>query len=72
MTARLALAVRACRRLYFRQFPHYRRVELRLVGHWEGNELLSSGKGWQIAVPEEDRNYTIGMVYLERRERVTE
>jgi len=41
------------------------RGEIRFVSYAEGNRLLGSGE-WKLAVPEEDNNQTIGMVYVEK------
>ncbi len=68
----------ALRRWYFRVFPHYRRLELRSVTWNDAEKMLSVSEGpnesdrWRLAVPEEDNNQQYGMVYLERRERITE
>ena len=64
------------RRLYFRIFKHYRRLEIRAVSYSEGDRLIRQSEGkpesqqWVLA-KEEDSNPLIGvLVYLERRERV--
>ncbi len=68
--------LRFLRRLFFRCVPIYARIELRCVRYSEAEELLSANEGkplreqWTIA-DEEDRNRCIGLVWLERRERVT-
>lgn len=67
----------ALRRLYFKIVPHYRRIELRFVPYGRANYLLSSSVGrpersqWRLA-KEEDYNRHIGLVALERRERIVE
>jgi len=61
--------------LYF--FKRYRRLEFKLCTYAEGDRLIRASAGkpereqWIIA-PEEDRNRAFGVVYLERRERITE
>lgn len=66
----------ALRKLWLRIFPRYRRLELRFVNYGEGDRLIreSAGRGegeqWEIA-KEEDQNTEYGMVFLERRERIT-
>lgn len=64
------------RRLFFRVFKRYRRLELRTVGYAEADKLIRESAGkpecdrWDIA-PEEDGNWAIGVVYLERKVRIT-
>lgn len=65
------------RRLFFRLFPRYRRLELRCET-WQtaaslmrGNARKPEREQWGIA-REEDTNRVIGVVYIERRERITE
>jgi len=65
------------RRLYFRIFKRYRRLEFRAVSYAEGDRLIRASVGkperdqWVLAIPEEDRNRAIGLVVmLERRERI--
>ena len=69
--------IQKLRRLYFRLFKRYRRLELRCVSYPEGDRLIrENAEGpedgrWHIA-KEEDDSPLIGMsVYLERRERIT-
>lgn len=69
--------MKALRRLYFRLFKHYRRLELKFCSYTEADRLLRDSEGkpepeqWRLA-KEEDDNRTMGWVYLERRERITE
>lgn len=64
------------RRIYFKLFRHYRRLEVRCVSWSEGSQMLSRNAGkppcdrWIIA-KEEDTNRQLGVVWLERRERIT-
>lgn len=64
------------RKLYFRIFTRYRRLECRFVSYAEGDKLIRANEGkpesecWVIA-PEEDTNQIYGYVHLERRERIT-
>ena len=75
--------IQKLRRLYFRLFKRYRRLEIRYVSYSEGDRLIRENvdgpeaEQWHIA-KEEDDNPLIGMfphigssVYLERRERIT-
>jgi hypothetical protein len=48
--------------------PKPKRVELRFVPYGEADALLRAG--WRLALPEEDNNHVLGMVYLERVEEV--
>ncbi len=71
------------RKLYFKLFKRYRRLELKLISYQEANSLFKSyahghanalipeQDRWRIA-DEEDNNIDIGHVWLERRERITE
>ena len=70
------LLLRALKSLYYRVFKRYRRLELRVCTYEEASALLreqgipgNPDEGWRIA-REEDRNHVIGVVYLERRERI--
>lgn len=64
------------RKLFFKWFKFYKRLELRYVTYAEGHKLLEESVGkpenekWRIA-KEEDTNRIVGMVYLERRQRIT-
>jgi len=66
------------RRAYYKQVPHYLRLELRCVTYWDGDKLIRQNEGkktveecWRIA-PEEDRNRVMGTVWLERVSRIWE
>jgi len=55
-------AMRLLRRLYYRLFTTYKRLELRKCSYAEGDELIkdsffkeAEGDQWQIAIPEEDK-----------------
>ncbi len=39
--------------------------EVRFVPYYEADQMLPSNEGWRLA-PEEDDNWRLGMVYLER------
>lgn len=56
-------------KLWSKIFPEWRRVDLRLMPYSEANKLLAeSGNDtevWRIA-KEEDSNYMIGTVWLEK------
>jgi hypothetical protein len=67
------------RRLYFKMFKRYRRLEFRAVSYAEGDKLIRASVGkpesetWVLAIPEEDNNRAFGLVVmLERRERILE
>lgn len=66
------------RKIYFRIFKHYRRLEIRLFEYQGADRLIRQNEGkpeseqWVIAIPEEDTNFAYGYVYLERRERILE
>ena len=69
--------VQKLRRLYFRIFKRYRRLEFRAVSYAEGDKLIRASVGkpesetWVLAIPEEDNNRAFGLVVmLERRERI--
>lgn len=63
------------KRLFYRLFKRYRRLELRCVTWVIGAQLIRESVGkpeceqWVIA-KEEDTNRRMGLVYLERRERI--
>jgi hypothetical protein len=70
------LLLRALKSLYYRIFKRYRRLELRLCTYEEADALLRAqgipgnpDEGWRIAI-EEGGSYVIGVVYMERRERI--
>lgn len=68
---------RFLRRLYFKLFPRYERLEFTCLNWTEADKLIKENRWkpyeqqWQIA-KEEDRNNIYGMVFLERRKRITE
>ena len=67
--------MKTLRRLFYRVFKRYRRLEICCVTWHEGDQLIRDSVGkpeseqWQIA-REEDTNRVIGVVYLERKERI--
>jgi hypothetical protein len=67
--------MKSLKRLFYRVFKCYRRLELRRVSWNEGNDLirathtLSESEQWRIA-PEEDTNKEPFTVCLERRARI--
>lgn len=69
--------IKMLRRFYYNIFKRYRQLENRCVTYAEGDKLIRQNGGkserdqWQIA-EEEDKNSVIGVVYLERRERILE
>lgn len=46
-----------------------KRLEMRFVNYTEGDRLIRE-EGWQLALPEEDSNRILGMVYVERVEKI--
>ncbi len=62
--------MKTLRRLYYRIFARYRRIDTCFVNYTEGDRLIRLNSGWRIAT-EEDRNWQVGMVYLEKVERIT-
>jgi hypothetical protein len=64
------------RKLYYKIFKRYRRLEFELVPYAEAAFRIHESVGkteseqWVIA-PEEDNNYRPLMVYVERKERIT-
>jgi hypothetical protein len=62
-------------KLFLRIFPRYERLEFRAVSYREGNLLIQRSVGkpeteqWVLA-KEEDNNRVIGLVMLERRQRI--
>lgn len=65
------------RRLYFKLFKTYERLELKTFTYTEADALLKKNEGkpeedqWHIAI-EEDTNYNYGIVFLERKKRIWE
>lgn len=57
-------SLRAC----IRRKPKPKRLEVRFVTWFEGDRLIRE-EGWQLAVPEEDRNHVLGWVWIERVEK---
>jgi len=62
--------MKALRRLFFKIFPVYRRLELRYCTWSEGDALIKSESGWRIA--DEDTHLGYPHVALEKVERITE
>jgi hypothetical protein len=70
---------RIFRRLYFRLFKRYRRLEHRFVSYKEADRLIRAthhlpdeGDRWELALPEEDHNRVPFMVHLCRQVRIVE
>ncbi len=65
------------RRIYFKIFKHYKRLEVRLFTYSEADTMMKFSVGkpesdqWVLA-KEEDTNFMYGYVYLERKIRITE
>ena len=63
------------KRIYYRVFPHYRRLESGLFDYATANKMIRGNEGkpdsecWVIA-NEEDHNTSRAIVFLERRERI--
>lgn len=70
-------ARKSFRRWRLKRFPEFRRLELRFVTYAAADELIRNNFAgpyearWWIA-KEEDRNPLLGMVFIERKERITE
>jgi hypothetical protein len=68
--------MRTLRRLFFKLFPTYRRLELRVCSWDEADKLIKAADGtgaeneWHIA--KEDEGMSFPMVALERRRRIVE
>lgn len=64
-------------RLYYNFFPKYQRLEVRFVTYNAADILIRANTGkppeeqWVLA-KEEDVNTIYGMVWIERRKRITE
>jgi hypothetical protein len=64
------------RKIFYALFKRYKRLELRCFTYAEGDKLLRANNGkpedqqWVLA-KEEDTNRKYGMVYLQRRVRIT-
>ena len=60
--------------LWSKIFPEWRRVDLQLMSYSEANKLLAESENsteiWRVA-KEEDSNYLIGTVWLEKIVRVS-
>lgn len=69
--------MKTLRRIYYIIFPTYKRLELKRLSYRDAdillraNEFMSEENKWHIA-KEEDTNEIIGIVYLERKVRITE
>lgn len=70
--------IRFFRKLYFKVFKHYRRLELRGTSYTEADRLFQKNsqcaetEQWFLA-KEEDYNMCIGLVvFMERKERIRE
>ncbi len=65
------------RRIYFKLFPTYKEIEVKCFTWAQADDLMKSEIGkpakerWAIS-KEEDNNPTFDMVYLCRKERITE
>jgi len=63
------------RRIYYQIVKTYKRLELKCLSYPEADKLIRANEGkpereqWVIA-KEEDMNKSIGMVWLERKERI--
>lgn len=65
------------RRLWFSAVPTYRRIEVLYTTYQHADELMKKNaeripaNRWRLA-REEDKNRNFDMVFIERRERITE
>lgn len=66
------------KKLYYKIFPQYERLELQVFSWEHADRLIKENANkppeeqWVLAIPEEDNNHFIGVVWLERRKRITE
>ena len=62
------------RKWFFSVFRFYRRIELRMFSYSEADQLLKDTHGcdefWRLA-NEEDTNFCIGVVWMEKVKRIT-
>lgn len=69
--------IKAIKKWYLMKFPKYRRLEMKSFTYSDADKLLkenqtkTESQQWHLA-KEEDNNQMFGIVYLERRERITE
>jgi hypothetical protein len=69
--------MRFLKRLFYSIFPTYKILETKFVSYSEGDRMIKEtfdkpeSERWVLA-PEEDGNYTIGMVFLCRKVRIRE
>ncbi len=67
--------MKAIRRVWFKIFPTYKRLELKFCKYSEADALMRLNEKnpeeqqWRLA-KEEDKNFQPGMVYIERRVRI--
>lgn len=69
-------AMSALRKLYYRVFKRYQRLAFQICTYAEADALIKATynlpepQQWHLAT-EEDHNCTVGVVFMERRERIT-
>lgn len=69
--------MKTLRKLYFKIFKHYRRLEFKGFSYSEADKLVRQNDGKQeseqwVLAKEEDGNMLVGIiVFLERRQRIT-
>jgi len=69
--------MKALRRLFFKLFKHYERIEIGYFTYDEGDKRIRQNEGkpedeqWFLA-KEEDTNHAYGIVILERKRRILE
>ena len=59
------------RKLYLEWFKPYRSIDVQLVSYRDADVLISLDNRWVLA-KQEDSNLDVGMVWLEKREYITE
>lgn len=69
--------MKTLRKIYYKLFPTFKRLELQCMRYDEADQLIKRNIGkapeqqWDIA-KEEDTNTVYGIVYLERKIRITQ
>ena len=59
------------RKLYLSWFRPYRSLDVQLVSYADADTMIKLDPRWEIA-KQEDENMELGMVWIEKREYITE
>lgn len=59
-------------KLYLRFFRPYKRLDVQLVSYGDADTLMKLDSRWEIFKELEDHNEITGMVWIEKREYITE